>query len=163
MMEYQQELINSARDYFMNEKMTVAVAESVTSGHVQVAFSLAKDASKFFQGGITAYNLGQKSRHLFVEPVHALECNCVSDKVTEQMALQVCKLFSSDIGVATTGFASLAPEQGINSLYAFIAIAKQGEIVAVKKVNATEKEVKDIQVEFTNALFQLLNEVLAKA
>jgi nicotinamide-nucleotide amidase len=155
-MALQQDLINEVRDYFIENKKTIAVAESVTSGNVQAAFSLAKDASKFFQGGITAYNLGQKSRHLFVEPTHALECNCVSEKVTGQMAMEVSKMFSSDIGVATTGFASKVPEQGINNLYAFIAVAIDGKITGVHKVEAEEGEVKSIQEYFTNQLFEFL-------
>ena len=62
-------------------KYTIAVAESVTSGILQFALSSIPDASKFYQGGITAYNIGQKYSHLKVEPIHALSVNCVSQKV----------------------------------------------------------------------------------
>ena len=53
------------------KKETLAIAESVTAGVLQFALASITDASQFFQGGITAYNLGQKCRHLLVEPIHA--------------------------------------------------------------------------------------------
>lgn len=65
-MLYNIDTLNKIKDFLIEGKQTLAVAESVTSGHLQAAFSAATLASKFFQGGITAYNIGQKSRHLFI-------------------------------------------------------------------------------------------------
>ena len=106
---------------------TVAVAESVTSGDVQSAFSLAKDALQFFQGGITVYNITQKVRHLHVDPVHAMSCNCVSNIIAEEMAKNVTKLFASDWGIGVTGYASPVPEKGVEELFAFMAIYHKEE------------------------------------
>jgi nicotinamide mononucleotide (NMN) deamidase PncC len=78
--------------YLKRKEETLAVAESVTAGLVQYAFSNVPDATQFFQGGLTAYNVAQKFKHLQVEPIHALAVNCVSQLVAEQMALQVCSL-----------------------------------------------------------------------
>src|SRR5436190_21131457 len=96
----------------LKKKQTVAVAESVTSGLLQFAFSCIPDAASFFQGGITAYNIAQKFKHLQVEPLHALSVNCVSSKVAKEMALHVCQLYSSDWGIGITGYASPVPESG---------------------------------------------------
>ena len=84
------------RNYFINHCQSIAVAESVTSGNLQAIFSQVKDAAKFFQGGITTYNIGQKYKHLNVDPIHAIACDCVSLQVAENMSLNVCKLFNSD-------------------------------------------------------------------
>lgn len=70
--------INTIKDRLLCLRQTVAVGESVTSGHLQAALSLGENARQYYQGGLTAYNLGQKARHLLVEPIQALECNCVS-------------------------------------------------------------------------------------
>lgn len=78
------------KTYMLAHTETLAVAESVTSGCLQAALSLAEDATRFFQGGITAYNLGRKARHLKIDPIHAQEANCVSEKVAIEMAEQVC-------------------------------------------------------------------------
>jgi len=56
------------KDYMLQHFETLAVAESVTSGHLQAAFSSADQATNFFQGGITAYNVGQKARQLCYKP-----------------------------------------------------------------------------------------------
>src|SRR5688500_4156368 len=105
--------IAAIKDYMLTHHQTLAVAESVTSGHLQAAISLANGATEFFQGGITAYNLGQKSRHLKIEPISASACNCVSEKITEEMAIHALELFSSDWALATTGYAAPIPELGI--------------------------------------------------
>ncbi|MCW3120886.1 MAG: CinA family protein [Flavipsychrobacter sp.] len=70
----------------IKRKVTVAVAESVTSGFIQLLLSNAKNAQSFFQGGITAYNGAQKTRHLQIEPIYALDCNCVSQDISIEMA-----------------------------------------------------------------------------
>ena len=57
------------------------MAESVTAGNIQAVFSLAADAMRFFQGGITTYNLGQKTKHLGIDPIHMAACNCVSENI----------------------------------------------------------------------------------
>src|SRR5947209_1288485 len=122
-MLYDEKLINNIKDILDKNKLTLSVAESVTAGHLQAAFSSAVDASKFFQGGITAYNAGQKTRHLDIEPIAGLENDCVTEQVACEMALKVNKLFISDYGIAITGYATKMPEKGLNDLFAFFAIA----------------------------------------
>ncbi len=64
--------IEAIREKLIDSQRTIAVAESVTAGLVQGAFSQAEDPRLFFQGGITACNVAQKCRHLCVEPIHAV-------------------------------------------------------------------------------------------
>ncbi len=137
-------------------KWSIAVAESVTSGFLQAAFSAAKDASHFFQGGLTAYNVGQKCRHLLVEPLHALECNSVSLKVAEDMGLHVCQLFTSTYGIGITGYAAKVPEMNVNELYAYFAICKEGKIVDSGKIDSKENEGTDTQLYFVNQVLDKL-------
>jgi nicotinamide-nucleotide amidase len=79
---------------------------------------MAENAQEFFQGGITVYNLGQKSRHLHVDPIHAISCDSVSEHVAAEMAKHVTSLFMSDWGIAITGYASPVPEKNIYRLFA---------------------------------------------
>jgi nicotinamide-nucleotide amidase len=108
-------------------KQTIAVAESVTAGAVQLMLSRIPDAADFFQGGLTAYNIGQKYKHLNVEPIHAKAVHCVSQQVAEQMALTICTQFGSDWGLSITGYATPVAESG-NQVFAFYAIAYHGKI-----------------------------------
>jgi nicotinamide-nucleotide amidase len=117
-------------------KQTVAVAESVTSGQLQTFLSIPDHAMDFFQGGITAYNLGQKTKHLDVDPIHALACNCVSERIAASMARNVMLEFNSDWGIGITGYASPVPEKNIEELFSCFAIAGRGESTVSGTIDA---------------------------
>src|SRR3954469_8414198 len=103
---FNDDLLQSIGKKLHAKEQTIAISESVTSGLLQFAFSNIKDAEKFYQGGITAYNIGQKYKHLNVETIHAIGVNCVSQKIADEMALNVISLFNSDWGIGITGYAS---------------------------------------------------------
>src|SRR6476620_12739353 len=113
---FNKDSLNEIGEILRNKKQSVAVAESVTSGLLQAALSNAKDAACFFQGGITAYNVGQKCRHLLVEPLHAIANDSVSEKVAKDLANNVCNLFTSNYGIGIVGYAATMPEKNIHSL-----------------------------------------------
>lgn len=117
-MLYNVDTVNAIKEVLLENEETLAVAESVTAGHLQAAFSAAMDASKFFQGGITAYNIGQKARHLHIDPILGGKVNCVAEKIANTMAIEVGKMFSSDYGLAITGYASIVPECEKEGLFA---------------------------------------------
>lgn len=105
--------------------MGLAVAESLTSGGVQARVGSLSGASVFFRGGITAYTLEQKVRHLGVHRESAAACNCVSDEVARQMARGAALLFEADIAVATTGYAEPWPAEKVEVPYAWWALAER--------------------------------------
>jgi nicotinamide-nucleotide amidase len=86
-------------------RWTLAVAESITCGHLQACIGAISGASEFFLGGITTYTLDEKVKHLGVKRAAAKAVNSVSAAVAEQMARGACALFGSDLAVATTGYA----------------------------------------------------------
>jgi nicotinamide-nucleotide amidase len=104
-------------------RLTLAAAESLTCGHVQAKVGEISGASDFFLGGITAYSLEQKVRHLRVKRAAAERVNCVSEQVAEEMARGASKLFGSDLGVATTGYAEPSAEDGVRDPFAWWALA----------------------------------------
>lgn len=155
------QLLRDIRDLLTINKQTVAVAESVTAGHLQVALSLAEKAMDFFQGGITAYNLGQKARHLGIDPIHAFTCNCVSEKVALEMATHVCTIFTADWGIAITGYASPVPEQNITELYAYYAISFKSQPVSQGILRANDTgDPAAIRLYYTHQLLMLFKEAL---
>ena len=103
--------------------LTLAVAESMTGGRVQAAITAVSGASGFFLGGLTAYTLDQKVRHLGVKRAAANKVNAVSSGVAAQMARGGARLFGADVAVATTGYAEPAPEFGVDDPFAHWAIA----------------------------------------
>lgn len=103
--------------------LTLAVAESLTGGRIQAAITAVSGASGFFLGGITAYTLEQKVKHLGVSRAAAARVNCVSAAVAQQMAQGAARLFSADLALATTGYAESAPELGVDEPFAYWALA----------------------------------------
>jgi nicotinamide-nucleotide amidase len=104
-------------------RQTLAVAESLTAGHLQARVSAIPGASDYFLGGITAYTLAQKVRHLGVDRAHAESVNCVSPRVAAEMARGACALFGADLALATTGYAEPSPAENVPAPMACWALA----------------------------------------
>jgi nicotinamide-nucleotide amidase len=144
--------LNEIAGYLIKKKETLAVAESVTSGHIQALLSGAEQASRFFQGGITTYNLNQKSRHLEVDALKALANNCVSEQVSKEMAKGVCKLFSCDWGLAITGYATLLPEASITTLFSFYSFAYRSQPLVTRLLKAKVQDSTAVQQYYAHAV-----------
>ncbi len=125
--------------YCTAHKKTIAVAESVTAGCIQFLLSTTTGAQDFLQGGITAYNCSQKTLHLGIDPVFADNCNGVDERIAFEMAKNACQLFRSQIGIGITGYASRVPEEGIEELYAYLAIVKDGDAICQVKLSPQEE------------------------
>ncbi len=158
---FNDEILNEIGEILIKKRWSISAAESVTAGLLQAAFSTVKDASKFFQGGITAYNVGQKCRHLLVEPLHAIEHNSVSLKVAEDMSRQACYLFTSTFGLSLTGYASKMAEKNINELFAYYSVAKEGHIICSGKINVNADEGLPAQLDYVNQLTIKLHNLIA--
>src|SRR4051812_3124495 len=115
-------------------RRTVAAAESLTCGRVQALIGATSGASEYFAGGITAYTLDQKVKHLGVARAAAKKVNSVSADVAEQMARGACLLFGSDLAVATTGYAEPEAAAGVTNPFAWWALAERrgGKFIAVR-------------------------------
>jgi len=153
-MNFDKQVIEHIGNSLKEKNSTVAAAESVTGGLLQAACTLGKNASDYFQGGITAFNVGQKYRHLLVEPLHAMSCDSVSKKIAEDMALQVCKLFCSNYGLASTGYASPMPEKNIHDLFAYYAISFNGAVMESGVIYSNEAEGLATQIFYVNSILQ---------
>jgi nicotinamide-nucleotide amidase len=102
---------------------SLAVAESLTAGHLQALIAERSGASKFFKGGVTAYSIPMKAKLLGVDAEAAERCDAVSSQVAWEMATGICRLYEADFGVATTGYAGPYEERAITEPYAHVAIA----------------------------------------
>jgi PncC family amidohydrolase len=84
--------------------LTVAVAESATSGLTGYLLSSLPGSSTYFLGGVIAYANQAKQSILHV-PESAFARGVVSPDVAEAMARSVRELLNTDIGIADTGIA----------------------------------------------------------
>ncbi|RQP12115.1 MAG: nicotinamide-nucleotide amidohydrolase family protein [Chryseobacterium sp.] len=144
-----------------DKKESVACAESVTAGMVQSMLAGAEGAASVFQGGVTVYNLGQKAKLLDVEPINAEMTNCVSQKVADEMALGVVKMFRPAYGLSITGYAEPLPEKDIADVFAFIAVANNDKILLQKKIDSSkEKSPDQVREQFRQELLQQFLKIL---
>ena len=104
-------------------RRTLSVAESLTCGRLQARIGSISGASEFFLGGITAYSLEEKVRHLGVDRAEAAAVNSVSARVAEQMARGACVLFGSDAGIGTTGYSEPSSAWHVEEPFAWWGLA----------------------------------------
>lgn len=158
---YPDKTIAVIKNLLLQHRRTVAVAESVTAGHVQAALSQAENARQFFQGGLTAYNIGQKVRHLGVEPIHASDCDCVSSLVACQMAEGIARLFTADYGISVTGYAAKVPEKHIDIPFAYYSITRKGIELAAKRIQIVDRDALQVQLWYTETVLEAFLTVLS--
>jgi len=118
--------VKDLKDLMLGDpRLTLAVAESLTGGWLQARITAIEGASEFFLGGITAYTLEQKVRHLHVGRARAEAVNSVSEAVAREMARGACDLFKAKVGVATTGYAQASGPLGVKVPFAWWALARR--------------------------------------
>ncbi|MDQ0593872.1 nicotinamide-nucleotide amidase [Chryseobacterium ginsenosidimutans] len=133
-MEFQQNLLEYISSSLINANQTVSIAESVTSGLLQLAFSQMPNASLFYKGGITTYTLPEKVKFLNVDRTEAKENDCVTQDIADTMALNVAKSFETDWGIAITGYATPVRNSGFK-VYSFFSFSYKGETVLSKHID----------------------------
>ncbi|HMG90357.1 MAG TPA: CinA family protein [Chryseolinea sp.] len=141
---------------------TLAVSESVTAGLIANHLSLASNATSFFQGGLIAYNLGQKARHLNVDPIHAEQENCVSEKVAQQMAVNVAKLFISEWGIGVTGYAVPVPALNIKTCFVIYAFAFKGKVMTTACLDTKLRGQFQVQSFYASKIIEAFSDQIAQ-
>ncbi|WP_426278682.1 CinA family protein [Chryseobacterium sp. S-02] len=137
-MEFHKKLLEYIGQSLMTADETIAVAESVTSGCLQLAFSQIPNASLVYKGGMTAYTLPMKVKLLNVEKEEAEKCDCVSENIAETMALNVAKLYEADWSIATTGYCTPIRNSSYK-IFAFFSFSYKGEIIHTGKLELHPK------------------------
>ena len=85
--------------------LTIATAESCTSGLIADALAQRPGASSILVGGIVAYSNKVKLNQLEVDARVLTEAGAVSELCAEQMAKNVARILDADIGLSVTGIA----------------------------------------------------------
>ncbi|MDY6423437.1 MAG: CinA family nicotinamide mononucleotide deamidase-related protein [Bacteroidales bacterium] len=89
----------------LQEKSTLAVAESCTGGNLAHQITLVSGASNCFKGGVVAYNNDIKYSVLGVEEETLNRYHAVSKQTVIAMAKGTLQLMDSDYAIATSGLA----------------------------------------------------------
>lgn len=115
---------------------TVAVAESCTGGLLAERFTRVPGSSRYFLGGIVAYDNAVKNRFLEVPGTVLQTQGAVSAETARIMAESVRRSFSTDFGLSITGIAG--PEGGtpvkpVGLVYVALAEAGQPAQIVEKR------------------------------
>lgn len=92
-------------ELLVEKKLTIAMAESCTGGHLANSLTDNPGSSRYLYGGIVAYANNVKINELDVLEDDLKGYGAVSESVALQMAKAAAERFKSDIGVSTTGIA----------------------------------------------------------
>ncbi|WBX97823.1 CinA family protein [Chryseobacterium gambrini] len=132
-MEFNKTLLEEINEHFMSCNETISLAESVTSGLLQVAFSEMTNSKLFYKGGITVHTPDKIVKLMNVDVSEIKNCNCVSSFVADTMARHTAKTFNSEWSIATSGYCT--PErQSVYEIYAYYSILYKGTIIFSDKL-----------------------------
>ena len=92
-------------DILIKKNLTITVAESCTGGELAHLITSVSGSSKYFLGGIVAYDFHKKIEILKVSEKTIQEKTVVSEEVAQEMSLGCKNLFKTDISISTTGVA----------------------------------------------------------
>lgn len=85
--------------------LTIATAESCTSGLLSHILTGVSGSSGYFIGGVIAYSNRIKEQVLGVDSRTIIRNGAVSEETAREMAQGICQKFQADIGLSTTGIA----------------------------------------------------------
>jgi PncC family amidohydrolase len=112
--------------------LRIATAESLTGGMLASVIVGVPGASDVFDGGVVTYTNQLKTKLLGVDAELLETRGPIDGDVAVQMALGARELFGSAVTVASTGVAGPAPASGADPGTAYIAVAVEGQDVAVR-------------------------------
>ncbi|MBM9618986.1 CinA family protein [Streptomyces zhihengii] len=135
---------------------TLAVAESLTGGLVASRLTEVPGASRVFRGSVTAYATALKSELLGVDAGLLAARGAVDPEVAAQMAAGVRRRLGATWGIATTGVAGPAAQDGkpVGTVYVAVSGPSGAGKTAALRLNGGRE---DIRKESVRRVLDLLS------
>ena len=154
-------LLDDLHHICIEKGVSIAVAESCTSGKIASKLTSLSGSSFYFKGGIVAYQNEIKINYLGVSQLDIDEKTEVSAEVVTQMAKSILKKFDADFAIATSGYAG--PTGGTNKNpigTVFIAIASAVGVVSTRFIFSGNRQ--SIVSQVTESAVELLYSAVKK-
>ena len=146
--------------YLLNNKITLATAESCTGGLLAAAFTSYPGISAIYQHGVITYSNEAKNKLLKVSPETLRRNGAVSRQVCAQMCFNLAKSSKCQLTLATTGVAG--PGGGtktkpVGLVYAGVCYQKT---IYIKKLQFSSKLSRlQIQKGTVKECFEMIKEI----
>lgn len=151
--------IKQLQELCLLHDISIAVAESCTAGLVASNITSISGSSKYFRGGIIAYQNEIKIKILGVSEEVITEKTEVCAEVAKKMAYNTLSYFDVDFSIATSGYAGPSGGTSENPVgTVFIAVANQSNIV-VKRYSFTGDRQRITNQATKQAILLLLSEI----
>ena len=98
-------MIDTVIAYLIENKITVATAESCTAGMIAARIGDASGVSEIFSEGYVTYSNEAKEKNLGVSHEALENFGAVSEIIARQMAEGVCRVTGARLGLSATGIA----------------------------------------------------------
>jgi nicotinamide-nucleotide amidase len=154
--------VNRLITKMLEEKLTLALAESVTCGLAAHQLSTVKGTSDVLKGSIVCYNEEVKKDLLKIKKSTIEKHTAESANVTKELALSLRKVIKADIHAAITGLASPGGSETKSKPVgtAFYAISFRNKIYTFRK--RFRGSPLEIRKKMCNKFYQLILSLLEK-
>ena len=128
-------MIDTVIAYMIENKITVATAESCTAGMIAARIGDASGVSRIFSEGYVTYSNEAKEKNLGVSHDALEKFGAVSEIIARQMAEGVCRVTGARLGLSATGIAG--PTGGTEDKpvgLVYIGVCLDGVTTVVKNV-----------------------------
>ena len=142
-------MINEVISYLIEQKITVATAESCTAGLISATIGNYSGVSEIFSEGYVTYSNDAKEKNLGVPHDILASYGAVSEECARAMAEGVCKRTGARLGLSATGIAGPTggtADKPVGLVY--MGVCFDGVTTVVKRVfSGTRQEVRNQTVE----------------
>ena len=98
-----EEELKKLHDLCIQQKLSIATAESCTGGFISKLITDQSNSSKYYRGSVIAYSNNVKSDVLSISPELIHKHGAVSEEVSNAMAQGLLKLMNCDLALSVTG------------------------------------------------------------
>lgn len=145
--EAERAVVEAIGDLLADRRETMAIAESLTGGELSARFARTEGSSAWYRGAVVAYASDVKRTVLDV-PDGAV----VSEAAVRAMAEHGAKLLGAEIGVAVSGVAGPASQDGLAPGTVWLAIHCDGvTCTRLEHLTGSPSEVVEATVRYASA------------
>ena len=134
-------MIEKVISYLIEQKITVATAESCTAGLIAARIGDFSGVSEIFSEGFVTYSNDAKEKNLGVPHETLTTHGAVSEETARAMAEGVCSVTGARLGLSATGIAG--PTGGTHDKpvgLVYMGVCLDGETSVIKKVFKGSRE-----------------------